>query len=182
MFSVSQCPIPGCLEIQPSLIDDERGRFVKVFHAACFADLGLNADFREDYYSRSRKGVIRGMHFQKPPADHDKLVYCTEGSVFDVVLDLRAGSPSYGQVAHFTLSADRANLLYIPKGLAHGFCATSAQATLIYKVSTEYSPKNDVGILWSSLPVVWPTTHPIVSARDQAFKPLSEFVSPFVYG
>jgi len=181
MFELIPSRIPGCYEIQPRVLDDIRGRFVKVFHANVFLELGLEASFAEDYYSVSRKGVIRGMHFQAPPADHVKVAYCVQGGVFDVVLDLRVGSPTYGQAASFNVTAEKANLVYIPRGLAHGFCPVSEVATLVYKVSTVYSPEYDSGVLWNSIGIDWPVASAVLSERDRAFKPFSEFKSPFVY-
>jgi dTDP-4-dehydrorhamnose 3,5-epimerase len=122
------------------------------------------------------------MHFQAPPSDHVKLVYCVHGEVMDVVLDLRKGSPTYGQAESIRLSAERGNYLYIPKGIAHGFCATSDVATLVYKVSTVHDPLNDTGVLWNSFGFSWPTPEPVISARDYSFKTLSAFDSPFFYG
>jgi dTDP-4-dehydrorhamnose 3,5-epimerase len=181
MFDVISTEMPGCYEIQPRVFNDARGRFVKVFHQDLFAERGLETRFSEEYYSVSHRGVIRGLHFQAPPADHVKLVYCVYGEVFDVVLDLRMGSPTYGKTASFQLSADKGNYIYIPKGLAHGFCATSDVSTLIYKVSTVYAPQCDSGVLWSSIDIEWPTASPIISERDNDFKPFSEFESPFTY-
>jgi dTDP-4-dehydrorhamnose 3,5-epimerase len=181
MFALSQAAIPGCFEIAPRVLDDARGRFVKVFHRDAFAELGLSTDFAEEYYSRSHKGVVRGMHFQTPPHEHVKLVYCVQGEVFDVVLDLRRGSPTYGKAASFRLSAECGNYLYIPKGLAHGFCALTEDATMVYKVGTVYAPQHDSGVLWNSIGIDWPVDEPLVSARDAAFAPLSQFESPFVY-
>jgi dTDP-4-dehydrorhamnose 3,5-epimerase len=181
MFEKKPTPIPGCFEIQPRVFDDERGRFVKVFHEDAFRQLDLHTDFAEEYYSVSRRGVIRGLHFQTPPMDHVKLVYCTHGEVLDVVLDLRVGSPTFGQVATFTLSASKGNYVYLPKGLAHGFCVLSETATLVYKVSTVYAAEHDSGVLWNSIDLDWPTHNPILSERDRSFKPFSEFDSPFVY-
>jgi dTDP-4-dehydrorhamnose 3,5-epimerase len=181
MFTLKPSSLPGCHEVLPRVMHDARGSFVKVFHRDAFRELGLETDFAEEYYSHSTRGVIRGMHFQTPPADHVKMVYCVHGEVFDVVLDLRVGSPTYGQVATFILSAETGNYLYIPKGFAHGFCALSETATLVYKVSTVYSPENDAGVLWSSMDVDWPAGAPIVSERDSRFSPLSEFESPFTY-
>lgn len=182
MFQVNPTAIPGCYEIQPRIFDDARGRFVKVFQRNAFSEHGLEVDFAEEYYSVSRQGVIRGMHFQNPPMDHVKIVYCVQGEVFDVVVDLRLGSPSYGKAVTLNLSADKGNYVYIPKGLAHGFCATSESATLVYKVATEYSPEHDSGILWSSIGISWPSKNPVLSDRDRGFTPLSDFKSPFVYG
>ena len=182
MFVLRSTEIPGCYEIQPRVLDDARGRFVKIFHRNFFADQGLEVDFAEEYYSVSRQGVIRGMHFQTPPMDHVKIVYCVQGEVFDVAVDLRLGSPSYGKATIFNLSADKGNYIFIPKGLAHGFCATSESATLVYKVSTVYSPEHDTGILWDSIGITWPTRTPLLSDRDRGLIPFSEFKSPYVYG
>lgn len=181
MFALKETLIPGCNEIQPRIFEDARGRFVKVFNHDEFAKLNLETDFSEEYYSHSIRGVIRGMHFQAPPSEHVKVVYCVQGEVQDVVLDLRIGSPSYGQAVGITLSAQQGNLIYIPKGIAHGFCTTSETATLVYMVSTVYDPQNDVGILWNSFGHKWPATQPVLSQRDSSFLPLKKFESPFVY-
>jgi dTDP-4-dehydrorhamnose 3,5-epimerase len=181
MFKLLDTPISGCYQIQLRVFDDIRGRFVKVFHAQAFDELGLETNFAEEYYSHSHKGVVRGMHFQTPPADHVKLVYCVQGDVFDVVLDLRLGSPSYGRTSIFRLSADQGNCIYIPRGLAHGFCATSESATLIYKVSSVHSPEHDAGVLWNSIDVDWPFDSPVISERDAGFEKLANFKSPFIF-
>lgn len=181
MFSLRGTKLPGCFEVQPRIFDDERGRFVKVFHQEEFMRLGLETKFKEEYYSHSQRGVIRGMHFQLPPSDHVKLVYCVQGEVQDVILDLRIGSPAFGQFDTVKLSAEQGNYLYIPKGLAHGFCTTSTFATVVYKVSTLYDPKHDSGVLWNSFGFEWPTLEPVMSTRDTSFTPLSAFHSPFVY-
>lgn len=154
---------------------------MKVFHSQAFAAHGLENNFAEEYYSVSNKNVIRGMHFQLPPFDHVKLVYCVQGSVTDVVVDLRVGSPTYGKSAVIELSAAKANSIYIPKGMAHGFCTLTEQTVMVYKVNTVYAPEQDTGILWNSLGVTWPTTQAIMSARDQTFEPLDRFISPFRY-
>jgi len=181
MFFLKEARIPRCYEIQPRVFEDARGRFVKVFHQDEFKKHGLETRFPEEYYSRSKRDVIRGMHCQAPPSDHVKLVYCVHGEVQDVVLDLRKGSPTYGLAEAFTLSAERGNCMYIPKGLAHGFCVTSDSAILVYKVSTVYDAQNDTGVLWSSFGFNWATSHPVISDRDASFKSLAEFDSPFVY-
>jgi dTDP-4-dehydrorhamnose 3,5-epimerase len=181
MFLLKEIRIPGCFEIQPRVFDDARGRFVKVFHLDEFEALGLETRFTEEFYSHSKRYVIRGMHCQAPPSEHVKLVYCVHGEVQDVVLDLRKGSPTYGQAEAVMLSAEQGNCMYIPKGLAHGFCAMSDIATVIYKVSTVYDPQNDTGVLWSSFGFNWATSQPVTSDRDARFKPLAEFDSPFFY-
>lgn len=181
MFEVKPTKLPGCFELIPKAFEDERGRFVKVFHSQGFEAHGLESNFAEEYYSISNINVIRGMHFQKPPMDHVKVVYCVQGSVLDVVTDLRIGSPTYGQSAVLELSSVKANSVYIPEGLAHGFCTLSDKSVMVYKVSTIYAPSCDSGIRWDSIGINWPTAEPVLSARDRAFEPLNQFVSPFNY-
>lgn len=178
MFEKRQTAISGCFELQPIVRTDSRGQFVKTFHADYFASNNLETDFREQYYSVSRKGVLRGMHFQRPPHGHSKLVYCTSGTIQDVVVDLRIGSPSYGEHVSLEISADTGNILYLTEGLAHGFYAMT-DATVVYNVSTVFSPESDAGILWSSIGMNWPDTSPDLSERDMNFPTLAEFKSPF---
>lgn len=180
-LTIRETAIPGCFELAPPIFDDERGRFVKTYHKDAFAKKDLCTNWMEEYYSVSREGVLRGMHFQSPPHDHEKMVYCTEGVIHDVVLDLRKGSPTYGKHAAIELSAKRANQLYIPRGLAHGFCVLSKQAAMHYKVSSLYAPEHDSGILWNSAGITWPTVAPNLSDRDKTFVKLEEFDSPFIY-
>ncbi len=176
-----QTTIPGCYEIIPRILRDERGVFVKVFQEEVFKEHGLTTDWREEYYSVSRRRVLRGLHFQLPPHDHDKLVYCTAGVVLDAAVDLRKGSPAYGSHVILELSAEKGNMLYIPRGLAHGFYVTSASATMMYKVSSVYAPEYDSGILWNSAGIPWPDVHINISERDWNFYPLDRFESPFTY-
>jgi dTDP-4-dehydrorhamnose 3,5-epimerase len=171
--------LPGCHELWPFRQEDERGRFIKPFHEPSFRALGLAVDWREVYVTTSRKGVLRGMHFQAPPHDHVKLVTCLAGRVLDVVLDLRTGSPTFGRCAALELTAERGNALYIPAGLAHGFLALVEDATLLYQVTREHAPDHDQGVLWSSIPFTWPSAEPLVSARDQALPAFQSFTSPF---
>nr|MDA8101138.1 dTDP-4-dehydrorhamnose 3,5-epimerase [Nitrospiraceae bacterium] len=173
--------IPGCLELTPRVMLDERGSFVKTFHQGMFSDQGLETRFAEEYYSRSRRGVLRGLHFQMPPHDHIKMVYCVSGSVLDVVVDLRKGSPAYGRHVQIELTADKANMLYIPRGLAHGFFVTGDHAIMLYNVTTVYAPEHDSGIRWDSAGIPWPSTTPIISKRDGAFPSLADFTSPFTF-
>ena len=173
--------IPGCFELVPRKTEDERGCFVKTFHRNDFESLGLETEWREEYYSVSRKGVLRGLHFQLPPHDHVKLVYCTSGEVLDAVVDLRVGSPMYGRHVLFQLNAPQANMIYIPRGCAHGFYTVSDTATMMYKVSTVYAPEADGGVLWNSLGIPWPDRNPVISKRDTEFAPFAEFKSLFQF-
>jgi dTDP-4-dehydrorhamnose 3,5-epimerase len=181
MLELKPTHLTGCFELQPKVFDDVRGRFVKVFQTQAFAAHGLDTNFAEEYYSVSNNNVIRGMHFQLPPMDHVKVVYCVQGAVLDVVTDLRVGSPTYGQSAVIELSSAKANSIYIPKGMAHGFCSLYDNSIMVYKVSSVYSPEQDAGILWNSVGVKWPTTQAILSERDKTFTPFEKFVSPFIY-
>ena len=173
--------LPGCFQIITDIRRDDRGSFVKVFHEDIFRQHGLATDYAEEYYSTSQRGVIRGLHFQTPPHDHAKLVYCAQGAVLDAALDLRRGSPTYGQHITLELSAENGHMLYLPAGLAHGFCSLSEQSLMTYKVTTTYAPNNDGGVLWNSAGIAWPVAQPVMSPRDQTFPTLAEFDSPFVF-
>ncbi len=181
-MNIIKTNIAGCFEIYPDVFKDERGAFVKTFHQDIFDKHGLTTDFAEEYYSCSKKGVLRGFHFQLPPHDYVKIVYCVFGTVMDAVVDLRKGSRTYGQHAVFELSGEKANALYLERGLAHGYYVMSDFAIVMYKVTTIYAPEHDFGILWNSAGVPWPDDMPILSKRDKGFPPLCQFESPFIYG
>ena len=180
-MQLKETKIPGCYEIEPLIFRDERGSFIKTFHQNVFSENDLVNNFAEEYYSVSYKNVLRGLHFQTPPMDHTKVVYCVSGEVMDVVVDLRKGSPTYGEFETFNLNSTIGNIIYIPAGLAHGFYVLSDIAILMYKVTTIYSPNNDSGILWDSAGITWPTFNPLVSKRDSEFVPLLKFDTPFIY-
>jgi dTDP-4-dehydrorhamnose 3,5-epimerase len=173
--------LKGAFIITPDPIEDERGVFVKVFQEGVFKEHGLTTEWREEYYSVSRRGVLRGLHFQLPPHDHEKLVYCTDGGVLDVVVDLRVGSPAYGKHVIIELTAEKANMIYIPRGLAHGFYVTTPSATMLYKLATQYAQSHDTGILWNSVGIDWPDANPVLSSRDKSFSAFSDFKSPFSF-
>ena len=179
MFKLSESFLTGCFYVQPRILEDSRGLFVKIFHHETFVRFGLNTNWQEEYYSTSKQGVLRGMHFQIPPHDHAKLVYCSTGEVMDVVVDLRKNSSTFGRAATFSISASKASMIYIPKGMAHGFYTISSTATMHYMVETAYASEYDSGILWSSVGVEWPVDNPLLSERDRAFLPLNKFQSPF---
>ena len=170
--------LPGCLLLQPMRFEDQRGSFVKTYHEGLCKALGVNLDIQEEFYSVSRKNVIRGMHFQLPPHEHDKLVYCTRGTATDVLLDLRKG-PGYGKVASAELSGENAHLVFIPQGIAHGFAALTDEALMLYKTSTVHAPETDWGIRWDSFGFDWEMADPIISTRDQQHSVFADFVSPF---
>lgn len=170
--------LPGAWHIPLSRLADLRGAFVKTHAASALARLGLAFDLREEFYSVSARNVIRGMHCQLPPYDHDKIVYCPQGRALDVLLDLRPG-------AHFTatrsvlLSPDEPAILFIPRGIAHGFKAVENGTLMIYKTSSEHTPSHDGGILWNSFGFDWACPAPVVSQRDQGHPCLADFKTPF---
>lgn len=173
--------IAGCLEIIPPCFQDQRGSFVKTYQRDFFKEHFLVTDWQEEYYSVSQKGVLRGLHFQTPPHDHEKLVHCASGKAFDVVVDLRVGSPTFG--AHHTVQLDAtgANMLYIPRGLAHGFMALEEGTLMMYRVASLHAPAHDAGILWNSCGIVWPDVSPILSERDMRWPSLADYSSPFQF-
>lgn len=171
--------LPGAFLLQSNRLEDERGHFVKTFNLDVFESLGLPTDWCEEYYSISRKGVVRGMHFQSPPNEHSKMVYCLKGRVLDVILDIRKNYPTYGKYAYLEISAETSQVLIVPPGLAHGFCALTDEATLHYKVSSVYAKEDDDGILWNSFGFNWPIEDPIISKRDSRFPALIDFESKF---
>jgi len=177
-LTFSQASIEGVILIRADVFSDERGTFTKCVEASEFRKQGLMLDFVEEYYSFSNAGVLRGMHFQFPPLDHDKFVYCASGRVLDVVLDLRQKSLSYKKYFSVELSAENGLALYIPKGCAHGFLALD-DSIMIYKVGTPYSPEHDSGIRWNSFGFEWPVRVPVISKRDSVHLVLDEFRSPF---
>lgn len=173
--------IPGVLLLRPAAREDARGAFVKCFHAGDFAALGLECGWRESYYSVSRRNVIRGMHFQTPPDDHAKLVTAVAGRMRDVVLDLRRGSPAYGRHLAVELSERDRTLIYLPRGVAHGFGVLGDSATVLYWVTSVHSPDRDAGVRWDSFGADWGIVEPVLSDRDRALPPLAEYRTPFLF-
>jgi dTDP-4-dehydrorhamnose 3,5-epimerase len=173
--------VPGCFLIRPDLASDSRGCFVKTVHSTTMEAKGLNCNFREQYFSRSHHDVVRGLHFQVPPHDHDKLVYCVAGKALDVVVDLRKGSPRFGKACAVVLNGGESTGVWLPRGCAHGFLSLEDDTMLFYHVTSEYAPESDCGILWNSIPFDWPVRNPTVSGRDCSFPPLPTFESPFVF-
>lgn len=171
--------LAGCRTIDLDVRPDPRGWFMKTFHADAFETLGLRADWRESYVSLSEAGVLRGMHFQTPPAAHAKLAFCVAGEVLDVVVDLRLGSPTYGKHRAFRLSPQAGKAVYMPTGFAHGFVSLSDASLMCYMVTSVYAAEQDAGIAWDSFGFDWPIDDPRLSERDRRHPPLGSFASPF---
>lgn len=176
-MKVTPTTLPGLLILEPKVFGDSRGFFMESFNARTFRELtGLDVDFVQDNHSRSGKGVLRGLHYQIQQAQ-GKLVRVVRGSVFDVAVDLRRGSPTFGQWEGVELSEENQRQLWIPPGFAHGFLVTSDSADFVYKTTDYYAPEHERSLLWNdpAVGVAWPLEGaPLLSAKDVAGKPLAE--------
>ncbi len=179
IFNMNNLPIATVINLPYS--SDNRGTFIKTFSSDLLAEItrnGIEFVLRESYYTFSKRGVIRGMHFQLPPHDHHKLVHVISGKILDTVLDIRKNSPDYGKFFQFELSAKTSEALLIPSGFAHGFCALE-DSTVQYYQTTSYAPKYDSGIRYDSFGLDWKNPNPIISERDLNFDLFNNFITPF---
>lgn len=171
-------PLEGVLVIEPDVFRDPRGFFLETYHAPRYSQAGIPGPFVQDNLSWSTRGILRGLHYQltKPQG---KLVTVVKGTVFDVVVDIRRGSPTFGQWYGTELSADELKQLYIPPGCAHGFCVVSDEAGFLYKCTELYLPADERGIIWNdpTLAISWPVTAPILSKKDQGYRTLPEMAA-----
>ncbi len=168
--------IPGVLIFEPKVWGDARGFFLETFHAERYREAGIQESFVQDNLSFSRQGVLRGLHFQNPKAQ-GKLVYVLQGSVWDVAVDIRRGSPTFGRWTAVELSGDNKRQIWVPPGMAHGFVVTSETALFAYKCTELYAPANEHAILWNDpdLGIKWPVEHPSLSAKDLNARRLRDF-------
>lgn len=182
-MTFTKLKLDGLFVIEPRVFTDERGFFLERYIAKVFKENGITTDFVQDNHSYSTKGVLRGLHFQIPPHAQDKLVWVVSGEVYDAAVDLRVGSPTYGQYEAVTLSAENKKMLFIPQGFAHGFQVLSDTADVLYKISDYYFPELDQGIRWDDpdIKIHWPIKSAIVSQKDQKHPLLKEFNSLFKY-
>jgi dTDP-4-dehydrorhamnose 3,5-epimerase len=175
--------ISDLIIIEPTVFGDARGYFLESYNQKKFEEIIGNTPFVQDNESKSTKGVLRGLHFQKPPFEQAKLVRCTEGEVLDVALDIRKNSKTYGKHFVLLLSAENKRQLFIPRGFAHGFLVLSDSATFSYKVDNTYSPAHDAGIRWNDkeLNIQWgmEDSEVIISEKDSELPFFSKFESPF---
>jgi dTDP-4-dehydrorhamnose 3,5-epimerase len=168
-------PLPGVLIVEPAVFRDDRGFFLEVFHAGKFAAQGLDVGFVQDNHSRSRRGTLRGLHVQLPRSQ-GKLVRCVEGTIFDVAVDIRRGSPTFGRWFGVELTDDNFRQLWVPPDFAHGFCVTSERAQVEYKCTELYDPAGDLAIAWNdpAIGIDWPVVAPVLSNKDRDAKRLDE--------
>jgi dTDP-4-dehydrorhamnose 3,5-epimerase len=182
-FTFHPLALPGVIRVEVRAFADERGLFMETYGAAEYAVHGIAQPFVQDNYSYSRRGVLRGLHYQKEPAAQGKLVRCTLGEIFDVAVDIRRGSPTYGQWVGEVLSAENRRQLYVPPGFAHGFCVLGDEAGVAYKVTADYAPDLERGIRWDDpeIGVRWPVAKPALSPRDAALPLLAEADNSFCW-
>ncbi len=172
----------GAWLIQPEVFRDHRGFFYESYSQKEVEAHGITRPFVQDNHSLSKDvGVLRGLHFQLPPHAQAKLVRVTAGSVYDVIVDVRSDSPTYGQWEGFELSAENCAQLYIPRGFAHGFMTLEPNTEFLYKVDSYYAPESDNGIIWNdvTLGIQWPLPEPVLSEKDAALQSFAQFTSPF---
>jgi dTDP-4-dehydrorhamnose 3,5-epimerase len=183
-FQFHRLELPGVILVEAQQFGDNRGFFLETFKRSAFAAAGITEAFVQDNYSRSARGVLRGLHYQTHPAAQGKLVRVVRGEVFDVAVDIRRGSPTFGQWVGRRLSEEQFQMLYIPPGFAHGFCALSAQADLSYKVTAEYAREQERGIVWNDpeIGIAWPIAEPVLSAKDAELPLLRDADINFAYG
>ncbi len=174
-------PLPGLVLIKPKVREDPRGYLVKNYHRDLFLEHDIDFVPKEEYYSISSAGVLRGMHLQGSSAGIGKLVHCIQGQIYDVSLDIRNGSPTYGQAWGQKLDGVSREAIYLPPGFAHGFYALEADTIVHYSVSQVHAPLHDLGIFWDSFDHRWPCLDPVLSERDKNHLPFRDFCSPFHY-
>lgn len=184
-FEFEKLGIDGVILVKPKVFGDNRGFFMECYKKSEFAKNGIETEFVQDNHSKSSKGVLRGLHYQATPKHQAKLVKCIKGCVFDVVVDLRKNSDTFGKWLKVELSEENKNMLYIPEGFAHGFLTLSDEAELLYKTNTEFSPEHDRGLLWNdeTINIDWgiseltkenPAFEPILSDKDKIQPKLQE--------
>ena len=182
-FQFTPLEIPDVILIETQNFKDDRGFFRETYKRSEFTDHGIPLNFVQDNHSHSTRGVIRGLHYQKQPRAQGKLVIVSSGEIFDVAVDLRKGSPTFGRWVSRTLSIENGSMLYVPPGFAHGFCALSAQADVTYKVTEEFAPELDRGVVWNDpdIAIVWPLQHPLLSPKDAALPRLKDADNNFEF-
>ncbi len=180
-FKVRESFIPGCFEIIFTPFNDKRGSFVKTFHHEIFKEFHVDVNVAEEFFTYSKKNVFRGLHFQIPPMELSKIIYCVSGSVKDYVVDLRTGSPTYGKWCSFNLDEEKPLALFIPPGLAHGFYVNSNHSIMQYRVSKIYDPEHDKGISYTTFDFAKDIVDPILSEKDSRLITIDQFESPFKF-
>jgi dTDP-4-dehydrorhamnose 3,5-epimerase len=176
-FSFKRLEIPDVILIQPKVFEDERGFFMETYKYPDFVEAGIKEHFLQNNHSRSiKKGVLRGLHYQKNPMAQGKLVRVVIGEIFDVAVDIRGGSPYYGKWVGMIISSNNKHMVFIPPGFAHGFCTLSELTEVEYNCTNVYSPEHEKGIIWNDpdVEIEWPEKNPILSEKDSSFPTLDK--------
>jgi len=184
-FKFEKLSIPDVILITPEDLKDSRGFFMETYKQSEFRKFGISEYFVQDNHSASRKGVLRGLHYQKLPKAQAKLIRCVKGEIFDVAVDIRKGSPYYGKWVGEYLSRKNKRMMYLPVGFAHGFLVISDKTEVIYRITQEYSPEHKSGIIWNDpiIGIEWPIKEtPILSKKDFTLPNLKEADNNFGYG
>jgi dTDP-4-dehydrorhamnose 3,5-epimerase len=183
VFTFKKLQIPEVILVTSKSFIDERGFFLESFKDSEFTNNGINTKFVQDNFSHSIRGVLRGLHYQKNPKAQSKFVTALRGEIFDVAVDIRRNSPTFGKWVGEILSDKNHKSLYIPEGFAHGFCVLSEEADVFYKVNNEYSPENERGIIWNDpqINLNWPIDAPILHNKDSALPILKNADIDFIY-
>ncbi|GAX63001.1 dTDP-4-dehydrorhamnose 3,5-epimerase and related enzyme [Candidatus Scalindua japonica] len=182
-FQFKKLAIPEVILIEPEVFKDDRGFFMETYKLSDFKKTGIDVDFVQICHSRSSKNILRGLHYQLNPNAQGKLVRCIKGDVFDVAVDIREGSPTFGKWVAEILSEDNNKMLYIPEGFAHGFVVLSDWADMLYNMTNEYAPESARGIAWddAGLAISWPVSNPVLSESDQNSPALEKIDNTFKY-
>jgi dTDP-4-dehydrorhamnose 3,5-epimerase len=182
-FRFSPLDLPEVILIEPTVFPDNRGFFLETYKYSDFARNGIAERFVQGNESHSSRHTLRGLHYQKTPRAQGKLVRVVLGDVFDVVVDIRKGSPRYRQWSGVKLSAGNKHMLYIPPGFAHGACVVSDEASLLYMVTDEYAPDHERGVIWNDpeIAIAWPVENPVLSERDRGWPVLRAADNNFFY-
>jgi len=177
-FEFKKLEIQGVILIKPKVFEDERGFFMETYKKGEFEKVGIAGEFIQDNHSKSEYGVLRGLHFQREPYAQAKIVRCVHGAIYDVAVDLRKDSPTFGKYVSVNLSEDNKYQLYIPGGCAHGFLVLSDAAEVIYKVDNVYAPEYEEGLIWNDpeVNIPWPNDNPSLSPKDQKLPTLRELI------
>ncbi len=182
-FKFKSLDIPDVILIEPVIFNDHRGFFMETYKRSEFYKNGISFEFVQDNHSKSSRGILRGLHYQLNPKAQGKLVRCIRGRIWDVAVDIRRGSPWFGEWVGIELSEENKRMLWVPPGFAHGFLSLEDGTEVLYKVTSEFSPDLERGIAWNdpSLGINWPVKNPVLSEKDSKLPNLSEAENNFVY-
>ncbi len=183
-FEFAPLALPGVILVRPRVFGDGRGFFLELYKRSEFLAAGIGEYLVQDNFSKSTRGVLRGLHYQKVPKAQGKLVTCLRGRIYDIAVDVRKGSPHYGKWVGEELTEENRHILYVPAGFAHGFQVLSETAEVMYKCTAEYSPADERGIIWNDpdLNIRWPLADPVLSAKDKVYPRFKDADMNFLFG